>query len=131
MTYSDLIEFYEDSNKVLKKLSACNQLSFIEIESLTPKCPKNIFQEMIDSGAAKDDNGDFTLHKNKADEMLMRNYYERKILDLQLQKKKDDREERMTKSTEKAQCIAIWSTIATSISAISAFIALLCELCSR
>lgn len=127
MTISDLIEFYEDSNKVLKRLSNCNQLSLIEIESLTPKCPKNIFQEMIDSGAAKANNGDSTLHKYKADEMLMRNYYERKILDLQLLKRKDEREESMTKSTKKAYCIAIWSAIATPVSAISALIAILCK----
>ena len=73
---------------------------------------------MIDTGAGLP-NGLF-IQKHHAVEMVDGLYYEKKILKLKLEKKEDERKERIVACQEKTKNFAILSAIAASISALAA-----------
>lgn len=126
MTIDEYIEFYNYCIRALKMLSSNNQLSDTQIENISPKYCRYIIQEIIDTGAGERISDGFILKKN-AERMLSNLYYEKKLLDLDLLKNRDKREESMAISAKES---AISAKRANTIACISVIIALISVLFS-
>lgn len=127
MTLDEYIDFYELCHRALKKLSAQNQLSNIEFDIISSKYGKNIIQEIIDSGGGERiSNGNIL--KKQADIMLAGLYYERKILNLQSLKRKEEREELVANSSHNSSESAKWANRWAFISSMAAVISIIITL---